>query len=70
MAEEFGVSHIVTVLSISLFVEGLGCGPLLVGPLSEVYGRNNVYRASYAFLFIFSFPVTFAPNIGTLNGLS
>ncbi|KAF8920630.1 MFS general substrate transporter [Mucidula mucida] len=63
VAEEFGVSHIVTVLSISLFVEGLGCGPLLVGPLSEVYGRNNVYRASYAFLFIFSFPVTFAPNI-------
>lgn len=31
--------------------------------MSEVYGRSNVYRASYALLFLFSFPVTFAPNI-------
>ncbi|EEB97669.1 hypothetical protein MPER_02970, partial [Moniliophthora perniciosa FA553] len=44
MAEEFHVSHIVTILTISLFVVGLGVGPLVVGPLSEVYGRNIIYR--------------------------
>ncbi|KAG1727260.1 major facilitator superfamily domain-containing protein [Suillus paluster] len=62
-AQTFRVSHEVTVLGISLFVSGLGTGPLLVGPLSEVYGRNVVYRISYALFFIFTFPVAFAPNI-------
>lgn len=66
VADEFHVSHVVTILSISLFVEGLGVGPLLVGPLSEVYGRNIVYRVSYALFFVFSWPVAFAPDIGEL----
>jgi hypothetical protein len=38
----FHVSHEVTILGISLFVTGLGTGPLLVGPLSEVYGTSNM----------------------------
>ncbi|KAF8659474.1 hypothetical protein AX16_001841 [Volvariella volvacea WC 439] len=63
VVNEFRVSHEVAVLSISLFVEGLGLGPLLVGPLSEVYGRNIVYRVSYGLFFIFAWPVAFAPNI-------
>ena len=48
----------------SLFVEGLGLGPLVVGPLSEVFGRNIVYQISFGLLFVFTFPVAFAPNIG------
>jgi MFS family permease len=63
-AEEFHVSKEVAILAISLYVEGLGLGPLLVGPLSEVYGRNIVYRVSFVALFLFSLPVTFANNIG------
>ncbi|KAG1728568.1 major facilitator superfamily domain-containing protein [Suillus lakei] len=63
-AQTFHVSHEVTILGISIFVTGLGTGPLLVGPLSEVYaGRNAVYEISYALFFIFTFPVVFAPNI-------
>ncbi|KAG1861380.1 major facilitator superfamily domain-containing protein [Suillus tomentosus] len=63
-AQTFHVSREVTILGISLYVTGLGIGPLLVGPLSEVYaGRNAVYQASYACFFIFTFPVVFAPNI-------
>ncbi|KAF5378556.1 hypothetical protein D9615_007032 [Tricholomella constricta] len=62
VAAEFRVHHLVTVLALSLFVEGLGLGPLLVGPLSEMYGRNIVYRVSYGLLFLASFPVAFAPN--------
>lgn len=42
-----------------------GIGPLLVGPLSEVYGRSIIYRVSYSLFWIFSWPVAFAPNIGT-----
>ncbi|KZP22408.1 MFS general substrate transporter [Athelia psychrophila] len=63
MASEFGVSKEVTVLGISLFVMGLGLGPLVVGPLSEVHGRNIVYCLSYAAFFAFSWPIAFAPDI-------
>ncbi|KZT21742.1 MFS general substrate transporter [Neolentinus lepideus HHB14362 ss-1] len=63
LAKEFHVSHEVTILSISLFVEGLGLGPLLVGPLSEVYGRNAVYRMSYFLFFVFTWPLVFAPDM-------
>ena len=62
---EFNVSKEVTVLGLSLFVMGLGLGPLLVGPLSEVYGRNIVYQVSYLLFFLFSWPIAFAPDIGT-----
>ncbi|KAE9398023.1 MFS general substrate transporter [Gymnopus androsaceus JB14] len=63
IASTFHVSHEVTILSISLFIEGLGLGPLLAGPLSEVYGRNIIYRVSFILLFAFSFGVAFSPNI-------
>jgi MFS family permease len=64
IAKEFDVSKEITVLGLSLFVMGLGLGPLLVGPLSEVYGRNIVYRISYMLFFVFSWPVAFTPDIG------
>lgn len=41
-----------------------GIGPLFVGPLSEVYGRNNIYRVSFSLFFAFSWPIAFAPDIG------
>ncbi|KIY46149.1 MFS general substrate transporter [Fistulina hepatica ATCC 64428] len=63
VAEEFHVAKVVTILALSLYVEGLGWGPLLVGPLSEVYGRNNIYRVSYFLFLVLTFPVVFAPNI-------
>ncbi|KAI6022963.1 MFS general substrate transporter [Pisolithus microcarpus] len=59
IAEAFHVSHEVTILGVSLFVAGLGVGPLLVGPLSEVYGRNIIYRISYILFLIFTFPAVF-----------
>ncbi|KAI0939121.1 hypothetical protein AcV5_000624 [Taiwanofungus camphoratus] len=63
LAEDLHTVHEVTILSISLFVLGLGIGPLLVGPLSEVYGRNNIYRVSYFLFWVFTWPVAFPPNI-------
>ena len=61
-AQEFNISHTATILSISLFSLGLGVGHLLVGPVSEVSGRNLVYRMSFGLFFVFSWPITFAPN--------
>ena len=60
---EFHVSNTVAILTISLYVMGIGLGPLLVGPLSEVYGRNVIYRTSYFLFFALSWPVAFAPDI-------
>ncbi|KAN0115774.1 Major facilitator superfamily domain containing protein [Russula decolorans] len=59
----FHVGREVAILSISLYVMGLGVGPLFAGPISELYGRNIVYRTSFALFFVFSFPVAFAPDI-------
>ncbi len=54
----------VAILTISFFLLGLGIGPLLAGPLSEVYGRKIVYRVSFGLFFVSTFPVAFAPHIG------
>ncbi|CCO27813.1 putative drug/proton antiporter YHK8 [Rhizoctonia solani AG-1 IB] len=61
--KEFGVSSPVAILGISLFVEGLGIGPLLLGPLSEFFGRRHIYWVSFLFFVLLNFPVAFAPNI-------
>ena len=37
--KEFNCSQIVATLGLSLFIFGLGLGPMLLGPLSEFYGR-------------------------------
>ncbi|KZT12708.1 MFS transporter [Laetiporus sulphureus 93-53] len=65
LATDLHTVHEVTILSISLFVEGLGLGPLLFSPLSEVFGRNNVYRISYFLFWVFTWPVVFPPDIET-----
>ncbi|KAH9020531.1 MFS general substrate transporter [Lactarius deliciosus] len=63
VGRQFHVSKEVTILGISLFVLGLGLGPIVAGPMSEIYGRSAVYRVSFGFFFVFMFPVAFAPNI-------
>lgn len=39
LEKEFDCSQIVATLGLSLFILGLGLGPMLLGPLSEFYGR-------------------------------
>jgi MFS family permease len=65
MGKQFHVSQEVTILGISLFLLGLGLGPLVVGPISEIYGRRAVYSVSFSLFFVVMFPIAFAPNIST-----
>ena len=44
--KEFGISRTVSILPMSCFLLGVGIGPLLVGPLSEVYGVLCDLRSS------------------------
>ncbi|KAI0032577.1 MFS general substrate transporter [Vararia minispora EC-137] len=62
-AREFGVSQEITTLAVALFVFGLGLGPLISGPLSDVIGRRAVYLLSFSLFFALSWPVAFAPDI-------
>lgn len=73
---EFHTSQIVATLGLSLFVIGLGLGPMILAPMSEFYGRRIVYILSFVFFIIFLLPCALAHNIQTLlvgrffNGLA
>ncbi|GAA5969102.1 hypothetical protein JCM11641_007470 [Rhodosporidiobolus odoratus] len=63
---EFGISHEVATLGLSLFVLGMGLFPLLVGPLSEWYGRSPCYVIGFGLFTIFQFLVAFSNNAAAL----
>ncbi|KAG9054970.1 hypothetical protein FS842_003636 [Serendipita sp. 407] len=62
---EFGISPQVATLGVTLFIFGLGLGPLFLGPLSEFYGRAPIYIWSYFFFVLFNIPVALAKNVET-----
>jgi multidrug resistance protein len=45
---------------------GLGIGPMLLGPLSEFYGRRPIYIVSFTFFLIWIIPSAVAKNIQTM----
>ncbi|KAF5643833.1 major facilitator superfamily transporter [Fusarium sp. NRRL 52700] len=65
-AKEFGVSVEVMTLGTSLFVLGFAFGPLIFGPLSEVYGRKYPLFVGYFVFAIFQIPVATAQNVQTV----
>ncbi|CAF9916807.1 hypothetical protein IMSHALPRED_003299 [Imshaugia aleurites] len=65
ITKEFHVSRVVATLGLSLFVVGLGLGPMFLGPLSEFYGRRPIYVFSFGFFLIWLIPCAVAKNIGT-----
>ena len=42
IAEHFGVSRVVAILPLTLYVLGLGFGPVIAAPISETYGREFI----------------------------
>ncbi|OBT66962.1 hypothetical protein VE03_04212 [Pseudogymnoascus sp. 23342-1-I1] len=63
---EFHTSRIVATVGLSLFIFGLGCGPMLLAPLSEFYGRRPIYLVSFAFFIIWLIPSAVAQNMATI----
>ncbi|KAL3443846.1 major facilitator superfamily domain-containing protein [Aspergillus insuetus] len=76
LTEEFGCSRLIATLGLSFFIWGLGLGPLVLAPLSEFYGRRNIYIISFSFFLIWLIPCAVAQNIETMivcrfiNGLA
>jgi multidrug resistance protein len=65
MNREFGSSRIVATLGLSTFVFGLAVGPMVLGPLSEFYGRRPIYIFAYVGFTIWLIPCAVAQNIQT-----
>ena len=63
---EFGVSETVATLGLTLFLVGYIIGPLLWGPLSELYGRRNLMIITLAVLTAFNAGTAGANSITTL----
>jgi multidrug resistance protein len=74
--QEFATSRFVSTFGLSLFVFGLGLSPMVLGPLSEFYGRRPIYIGAFVFFTIWLVPCALARNIQTMlvarffNGLS
>lgn len=52
--DNFHIEQEMALLGLSLFVFGLGLGPLVFAPLSEQYGRLIVYQTSLFFFCLLS----------------
>lgn len=63
MIASYGINTTLCISSISFFVMGLGCGPLLLGPMSEFTGRKPVLHGGFLLFLLLNFPVAFAPHI-------
>lgn len=64
--EEFGASQEVVTLGVSLFVLGFAIGPLFWAPLSELYGRQMLFCATFGVLTVFNAAGVGSQNIETL----
>jgi MFS family permease len=66
VAKHFGVSNVAALLGVSLYVVGLGFGPILAAPISETYGRRIVYRVSLPLSMLFTLGAGFSKSFATL----
>uniref|UniRef100_A0A0W0G651 Putative MFS polyamine transporter n=1 Tax=Moniliophthora roreri TaxID=221103 RepID=A0A0W0G651_MONRR len=61
VAEEFGVtSKVILNMITSMFVLGFAVGPLVIGPLSEVFGRSRTLQLANLFFLCWNFVCGFA----------
>ena len=66
ICEEFNVAQVVGILGITLYVLGFAFGPVVYGPLSELYGRRNLLIISSFGFTLFQFAVATGENLQTI----
>lgn len=67
-ADFHNTSTILSALAVSIFVLGYAVGPLLLSPLSEIYGRRPVLTGANCFFAVWQIGCALAPNLGCLIG--
>ena len=63
---DFGVAREKAILPLSMYTLGVGFGPLLAAPLSEVFGRRPIYLSTLPLLMGWTFAAGCAENIEIL----
>lgn len=66
ITSEFNISALLAVSGLSLFVMGLGVGPMILAPLSEFYGRRAIYLWSFSAFILMLVPCAAANHIATM----
>ncbi|KAJ5788790.1 MFS general substrate transporter [Penicillium paradoxum] len=61
-AEFEGTSSMVMNFALSIYIIGFGIGPLILAPLSEIYGRNKIYHGGNVLFTICTACCGVAPN--------
>jgi multidrug resistance protein len=69
MAESHSSNDILATLVVTIYVLGLATGPLLFGPLSELYGRLVIQHVGNVGFTIFTVACAVSPNLNTLIGM-
>ncbi|KAJ5122069.1 major facilitator superfamily domain-containing protein [Penicillium atrosanguineum] len=66
IAKEFDMNSAESAMALSIYLLATAFGPLVIGPLSEVYGRKPILHASNIWFLIWNIACGFAPNKGVL----
>ncbi|KAK6502816.1 hypothetical protein TWF481_007861 [Arthrobotrys musiformis] len=67
MMRDFGVENkTIVVLGITTYLLGLAFAPLILAPLSEMYGRRKLYAICMAVFIVLSIPLCLAKNMPTI----
>ncbi|TFY58661.1 hypothetical protein EVG20_g8060 [Dentipellis fragilis] len=67
IASEMGItSSVVTAMTISVFILAYAVGPLVLGPLSEIYGRSRVLQIANMWFLAWNLGCGFAQNTAEL----
>lgn len=68
MATFNSTSNSIATFVVSVFLLGFAFGPLVIAPLSELYGRSIVYNVCNVFFVIFTIACAVASDMGMLIG--
>ncbi|KAK5997692.1 putative efflux pump mfs2 [Cladobotryum mycophilum] len=66
IASELGMSSTEAAMALSIYLLATAFGPLIIGPLSEIYGRQVILHASNVWFLIWNIVCGFAATKGTL----
>lgn len=66
ISHAYGCSSTVATLGITTFLLGFASGPLLFAPLSEVWGRNTIFRVVLGLFVLFQIGCALAPNVASM----
>ncbi|KAK5100426.1 GTPase-activating protein [Lithohypha guttulata] len=68
VVEEFSVAQVIAQLGTSLFLLGLGIGPMFFSPLAEIprIGMNNIYLLTNLLFVLCQLPILHSNNLSTM----